>query len=282
MKFPVTYQLYKRRARILHYLHKLTNVLFKANPLQVVGCPSFYRDMLVAVQDATEYLSTDLNGFITLFDEHSRWPHELWDKVGGDVAEFNRHITGDVGRMNICANTICSFILKNTHDTLYSVLKMLGNRQQEITLCDYGCCNANVTFSMLLGGHVTSLDMYDLYSESAEFIRHRINKYGMEEQAQWRCVDEPLTGRQYDVVYCIDVLEHTETPSNILETSIAPLLKSGGYLIIQAPWGGPVVSHLDEAIIDFYTKGGREFLTRHFEEVYSMSTLDISAVWRKK
>lgn len=62
--------------------------------------------------------------------------------------------------------------------------------------------------------------MFDLYSESAELIKHRIRKYGLEGQAQWSAVDEPASGRLYDVVYCIDVLEHTANPSEILEKTL--------------------------------------------------------------
>jgi 2-polyprenyl-3-methyl-5-hydroxy-6-metoxy-1,4-benzoquinol methylase len=216
-----------------------------------------------------------------MMDDHSHWPMELWERVKGDVDEFNRHIVGNIGRKNVCANTICSFALKYTYDTLYSVLQMLGKRQGDISLCDYGCCNANISFSMLLGGHVSTLRAYDLYSESTEYIKHRIRKYGLEERAEWRDVDAPATGELFDVVYCIDVLEHTKNPSQILETQIAPLIKKLGYLIIQAPWGGGVVSHLDEAIVDFYSQGGRKFLLKNFIKIYSMTPLDISGVWQK-
>lgn len=98
MNYPVVYHLHKKKARISHYLYRFAHALYKTDRLEVTGSPSFYRDMLVAIEDASEYLNVDLKGFITLLDEHSTWPQALWDRVGGDVSAFNRHITGDIGR----------------------------------------------------------------------------------------------------------------------------------------------------------------------------------------
>jgi hypothetical protein len=281
LKYPIAYLLQQKYATLRYYLEQISYSTFNSRPFELMGSPTFHRDFLLAVYDVCEYLGTDLSGFIEMTDDHSRWALELWDRVGGNADEFNRSIIGLVGRKNVCANTMCSFDLKYTYDTLYSILRMLSKRNGALRLCDYGCCNANISFSMLLGGYVSKLRMCDLYSESTEFIKRRIQKYGLEDRAEWIEVGTPATGELFDVVYCIDVLEHTLNPSQILEMEIAPLLEKQGYLIIQAPWGGGVVSHLDEAIVDFYTQGGRQYLSKNFKKIYSMTAMDISGVWKK-
>ena len=59
-------------------------------------------------------------------------------------------------------------------------------------------------------------------------------------------------------------------------------MQPGGILLLQAPWGGGVPSHLDEAIIDFYQNGGKSFISKRFKKIYSMAAMDISGVWQKK
>ncbi len=286
MKYPLSYYLHALRGNVCYgsefVAAKLKSKLNPHAPLRPSGSDKYYSDFLLAINDACEFLKISLPDFIAYFGEHARWPGELWTSVGADPEQFNRRLTEQYGRYNICANTICSFSLKRTYDALAYVLDILSRRTEGIRVCDYGCCNANISFSMLLNDRISYLAMCDFYSESTALIAYRINKYRLEHKAKWHDVSQRPEMGLYDVVYCIDVLEHATHPSEILEGILYPLLKSGGFLVLQAPWGGGVVSHLDEAVVDFYTRGGRRFLARRFKKIRSLSALDVSGVWIKR
>ena len=237
--------------------------------------------MLIAINDTCEFLQVNLIEFIRYLDEHSSWSDELWEKLNANADVYNRSIIGDYGKRNICANTISSFSLKYTSDTLYTVLGLVSNYNNNILLCDYGCCNANITISMLLNGKTSYLAMHDYHTESTNLIEYRLNKHKMQANAQWHDINDTADKFLYDVVYCTDVLEHTTNPSEILMNKLYLMIKPGGYLILQAPWGGDNKTHLDEAIVDFYGHSGRQFLKKNFKIIYSMTHLDISGVWRK-
>ena len=285
MRYPLSYYYYNFISMFDYNLHVLLNKLNKLKLKKTPYFPSdyiYYQDFLTTINDICAFLNIDLNKFISYYEEHSIWPHKLWEECGRDADKFNMQIIGEYGRSNICANCISSFSLKYAYNVIYSLLDKINKHEKIIKVCDYGCANANISFSMLLRNKITNLTMYDYHSESTEFLEDRIKKYGLEKKATWREVDSLQDYNEYDMVICMDVLEHTKNPSEILETKIFPMLKKGGLLIAQAPWGGGNASHLDEAIFDFYGKRGRMFLRQKFKKIISMASLDISGVWVKK
>jgi 2-polyprenyl-3-methyl-5-hydroxy-6-metoxy-1,4-benzoquinol methylase len=117
---------------------------------------------------------------------------------------------------------------------------------------------------------------------SADFIAYRAKKHNLS-SIEWHDVrDSTWSHQQFDAVICFDVLEHLSNPSYVLRELLYPMLKHSGLLFLQAPWGGGVPSHLDEAIVDFYHHGGRQFLSKKFNKIYSMAAMDISGVWLKR
>ena len=91
-------------------------------------------------------------------------------------------------------------------------------------------CGAGRFSEVLLsrGGHVTSIDLSDAVEANAENCpqgeRHRV--------AQADIMNLPFIAGQYDVVFCLGVIQHTPNP----EATIASLyeqVRPGGYLIID-------------------------------------------------
>lgn len=281
MKYSETYLYYQKMSVFTYRINSLLKKLKLKKGLIFPETNTYYFDFLQAINDCCEFLKIDLNKFSLYYSEHTNWPRILWEKCNGDPDKFNEQITGECGRANICANCICSFALKYSYDAIYGFLENLAKSKETIRVCDYGCANANISFAMLLRNKISFLTMCDIYNESTGYINYRIKKYGVEKRAVWKDVRLITDHNEYDAIICFDVLEHTKNPSEILEKKIYPMLKKGGLLIIQAPWGGNVVSHLDEAIFDFYKNSGRRFLKRHFKEIYHMATIDISGVWVK-
>lgn len=282
MRYPIKYYNYHKIAGVNYYLDKIGGLFNRKELLRLSKGNQYPLDFIKGIQDACEFLHIDLKRFLEYYSTHSEWPNKLWEECSKNPDKFNDNIFGEYGRANICANCICSFSLKYSYDTVYLFLNKLNEKRQVIKVCDYGCCNANISFAMLMLNKISYLVMTDLYNESAKFIDFRIDKYDVKEKAVWQDVRTIKYENEFDVIICFDVLEHTPNPSEILETKIYPMLKKGGLLIVQAPWGGDVVSHLDEAVYDFYQNGGRIFLRKAFKKIYSMTPLDISGVWVKR
>ena len=61
---------------------------------------------------------------------------------------------------------------------------------------------------------------------------------------------------------------------------IHPCLKLGGLLYLKVPWGGHI-THLDDALNDFYSEGGRKLLSEKYKLLRRLKPLDIAGVYRK-
>lgn len=84
-----------------------------------------------------------------------------------------------------------------------------------------------------------------------------------------------------DLVLCIDVLEHLRSPSKTFFL-LDQKLRDGGFLILQAPWGGHP-EHLEEAPQDWETSGGKSMLqTRYLPLAKMNDALDTSGLYIKK
>ncbi len=283
-KYPTTFYYYNFTSRWRYYLERINERIkqklgLKRKKLNLPDGNMYYADFLQAINDSCEYSDIDLTKFISYYANHSNWVEELWKTVDGDPDKFHAKIVGEEGRKSICANCVFSFSVKYSYDVIYSFLSVVN---KNIKCCDYGCANASISFSMLLRDKISFLTMCDIYHEHAEFIKWRIKKYNLENKAVWKDVRSITDYDEYDVVICFDVLEHLKNPTEALKSKLYPMLKKGGLLILQAPWGGQVMGHLDEAIFDFYRNGGRKFLRKNFKKIYAMTSLDISGIWVKK
>jgi 2-polyprenyl-3-methyl-5-hydroxy-6-metoxy-1,4-benzoquinol methylase len=225
-----------------------------------------------ALCDVIEFLNISVREFAELCQEWDSVQTDLWMKTTPET--YYREWRDEYGKANLCTNVKNQFLVKWVN--LY--LSRVHGR-----LCDYGCGSAVVGFEALLQDRATYLTCIDVPNLSTEFIRYRIEKYGLHDRASWTDASAFANqeGMFYDCVICIDVLEHLNNPSHILTNVIYPMLKKGGVLLLRAPWGGHI-EHTDEAIIDFYGRAGRKFLGTRFRRTASFDALDVSGVYLKK
>lgn len=239
------------------------------------GHKDCFPDLAKAIEDAMSLLDITLSDYVELCHSWEKLSAELWKTT--DHKEFYLHWQGDHGRANLCANLRNQFMLPWVYDFF-----MKKNSQK---LCDFGCGTASLSFAALLNGRVGHLTCLDVPNYSKEFVDYRIQKYNAGDSAVWDDVlsfDFKKNRETFDVVMCIDVLEHIDNPSDVLRNKIYPLLKRGGQLVLRAPWGRHP-EHLKEAIDDFYGKGvGRGFLIEKFKKVRQFEALDVSGVYIKK
>lgn len=282
MKYPFIYRLRCKLSdfnfRVEHFRGK--DVLY--TPLSPDITYPYYTDFINAINDCCEFVHIDLKTFSEYYNEHQEWSRRLWNESKGDPNAYHNKLAQEYAEKNLVANCVCSFALKYSYETIYHYLAELADANKSLAVCDFGCANAHMSFAMMQRKLISNLVLCDLPSCSADFIKFRSQKYGLS-AVDWQDVRYfKAKDHQFDAVICFDVLEHLSNPTEVLSTVLYPMLKPGGYLFLQAPWGGGVPSHLDEAISDFYLRGGRRFLSRRFRKIYSMTSLDISGVWIKK
>jgi 2-polyprenyl-3-methyl-5-hydroxy-6-metoxy-1,4-benzoquinol methylase len=285
MHYPLSYQFYRKRA-IAEFIGSRALNSFRKQILHTSFIPKtgnvYYVDFLQAIEDCCDFLHIDLKTFTGYFEQHQHWTHQLWEESKGDANYFNETLAQKYADKNIVANCVYSFSLKYSYDTMYYYLHRLAATNKSITLCDFGCANAHLSFAMLRRQLVAHLQLCDLPGLVVDFVQFRNKKYNLNTVTWQDAARFTVKENYFDVVICFDVLEHMPNPSHVLRTILYPMLKSGGYLFLQAPWGGGVPSHLDEAIIDFYENGGKEFLSQKFQKINTMAAMDISGVWIKK
>jgi 2-polyprenyl-3-methyl-5-hydroxy-6-metoxy-1,4-benzoquinol methylase len=84
-----------------------------------------------------------------------------------------------------------------------------------------------------------------------------------------------------DAVLCIDVLEHLPNPSEVFRL-LHRRLRSGGVLIVQAPWGGHP-EHLESAPVNWQQDGGASLLDSHYLRLVPLNPgAALSAIYWKK
>jgi len=285
MHYPLSYQYYRKHAIAAFIGSRVLNS-FRKQILHTSFIPNtgnmYYVDFLHAIEDCCDFLRIDLKTFSEHFDHHQHWARQLWEESKGDANHFNETLAQKYADKNIAANCVYSFSLKYSYDTLYYYLSRLTGANESVALCDFGCANAHLSFAMLRRQLITHLELCDFPGLVEDFIRFRNRKYGLDTITWQDAAHYTVKENCFDAVICFDVLEHLPNPSELLSTVLYPMLKPGGYLFMQAPWGGGVPSHLDEAIIDFYGNGGKEFLSRKFRKINTMAAMDISGVWIKK
>jgi len=243
----------------------------------------YYADFLLGVGDCAEFLGISIKEFIDWYLTHDSFPQKAWDEAGGNVDQLNRIWQGDLGKANLCANCVISFSLAYSYEALRFAVGEAIQRFGRIEVLDYGCANANLSFALLQRGLISHLWLCEYPGTSLDYVRFRMRKYGLEDRVTIISPDDrsPLP-HPVEFIICMDVLEHLYHPTHLLKQVLFPALRAGGFLMLQAPWGGPTPSHLPEATKDFYTGGGRTFLKRNFREIYPMTRMDISGVWEKQ
>jgi len=132
------------------------------------------------------------------------------------------------------------------------------------TVYDYGCgCGA---FTLMLNNllrfkHVV---LSDLENYVAEFVRYYIQQTPSK-SIQWENIlDANDAENTYDMILCLDVLEHLEDSyRHFLKMHKA--LKPGGLFVLKIAFESNDSTHLPQASEDFFVRNnGMEFLKQHY------------------
>ena len=263
---------YRRLAIFRFRLGKLATLLGRRNrPAQDMG--ALLRDYARTKADLENFLGIGDDQFWRLIEAWPRIEEALFhDKR--DLMDFYCSWDGEHGRANLCANVFNQFL---SADIYFAVQPHVAAARRVL---DYGCGTASVTLAHAMrSAGKTEFVLVELQEMVRRFIQFRVERHRV---AGVRSTDiAGLSGEAvFDLVMCIDVLEHLENPSQVLIEGLLPRVALGGLLILRAPWRGQL-THIDAAPEDFYGNGGRTALARHFVEIERIGANDVDAVYKR-
>jgi 2-polyprenyl-3-methyl-5-hydroxy-6-metoxy-1,4-benzoquinol methylase len=263
---------YRRLASVRFRIGKLVALLCRRNR-NTKDMGALLRDFAEAKADLEVFLDIRNDQFWQLLEA---WPQieEALFHDRRDLMDFYCSWDGDHGYANLCANVFNQFL---SADIYFTVCPRIAAARRVI---DYGCGTASVTLAHAIrsAGNAEFI-LVELQEIVRRFIQFRIERHHL---SRVRCTDLAGLGVEgvFDLVLCIDVLEHLENPSQVFIEGLLPRVAPGGILILRAPWRGQL-THIDAAPEDFYRNGGRASLARHFEEIERIGTGDVDAVYRR-
>lgn len=232
------------------------------------------RSLEVAVNDCSSFFNMSHDEFWDSVDTWEKMERGLFENAP-TVLDFYQQWRGVAARKNVCANIVNQML----DPRLYSICAYYAERAD--SAADFGCGTGTLSLSLLLNGHVGGdLLLLDVPNDVRRFIDFRCDRHNLNRVSFENVLDFTPRDKQVDLVICIDVLEHLENSSEVFCENIFPLLRTGGFLILRAPWRGQL-THIDGAADNFYAEGGRRFLARNFQEVFRFGSKDISCVYRK-
>lgn len=137
--------------------------------------------------------------------------------------------------------------------------------KEHISYCDYGCGSGALSLALNARNEFEKMTFFDLDCYHSDFVKYYISSCKM--NAKWFDVLKEEEMEQYDVVVCLDVLEHIEESYNTL-VKLSKKVKKGGLLILKGAFEIDSYSHLSLASKNFYVDNdGPEFLSTHFMNI---------------
>lgn len=137
--------------------------------------------------------------------------------------------------------------------------------KEHISYCDYGCGSGSLSFALNERNQFEKMAFYDLDCYHSDFVKYYISSCKL--NAQWFDILSEQETEQYDVVICLDVLEHIEKSYDVL-VKLTKKVKKGGLLILKGAFEIDSYSHLPLASQNFYVDNdGPGFVSREFSEI---------------
>jgi len=159
----------------------------------------------------------------------------------------------------------------------YRALLRSNKCTKGMSIYDYGCgCGA---FAMMLNDVFScrKLTLSDLDNYASDFIKYYI-KSTNKKNIEWENINESdKNDETYDMVICLDVLEHLEYSFSHL-MKLHNRVKKDGILILGIAFEGEDSTHLPRSAEDFFlTNDGFTFLNENYE-LYESIHYDIQMI----
>ena len=234
-------------------------------------------DVLVELTRVRDAAIADVGEFLGLsrdqvYDQAATWSDRQRAMLAeGLPQDHYSHWLGDNGRANVCLNTVDQFY---RHDVFAAVCQLhTAGLVQD--LVDFGCGTGVVNYPYLAG--CRSAVMVDVPNVAQDFLRWRLERDRLNHVV---LLHHEATGdlppESFDLICCIDVLEHLPEPTLVFE-QFDRWLRPGGFYLHRAPWAQSEeeereVGHLLAAPADWERPGGaQEQLTARYERIAPIS-----------
>ena len=171
--------------------------------------------------------------------------------------------TTDLDHHWLCLNL---YVQTNWYRGLLKRLLEVPEMYKVKTIYDYACgCGA---FALMLNNlfKFRNVVLSDLDHYASEFVRYYIQQ-SPHKNIQWESIlqsDNTDVENAYDMILCLDVLEHLENSYHHF-LKLHRKLKSGGILVLKIAFESNDPTHLPQACEDFFIKNnGWDFLNMHY------------------
>lgn len=213
---------------------------------------------------------------------HQEWSHYAdrhFDSAHPDV--FYTSWNGNAGLLNIAANIYDQF----SRFELFIIFEKYLNPKK--SFLDIGCGTAAIYWHKAC--EFSSAALVDVNNLAKEYVQFKISKQDIINIKILlpENLDE-MSSASIEQIACIDVIEHLVDSSQIFIQQIDRILKPGGLLFLQAPFGGGVPEHIPEAYENWVSGGGRDILLNRYDKIEIINPLIelkpgcISSIYRKK
>jgi len=140
------------------------------------------------------------------------------------------------------------------------VAKRFANKA--LSVCDYGCGTGALALALTRTLNIEKLTLLDLDNKIADLVKYIIQKEENKNIEFHDILKEH--NEQYDLVICLDVLEHLENSYETLQ-KLDKLVKPNGYMLLKIAFEAEDNTHLPQAAEDFLIKNdGIAYLNEHF------------------
>lgn len=120
-----------------------------------------------------------------------------------------------------------------TYKTVISVIKVLIE-DKKLQILDFGCGVGTIDFYMASkGNNVVGID---ISNKAIQIAKENSKLFGLENRTDFFTSIEKLEAKKFDLIICIEVLEHISDDRKTLNL-LAKYLKNDGILILSSPSG---------------------------------------------
>lgn len=265
---------YKKRKSFFGKIKKKLNKLF--NKEKIISIENKYKDKLIT--NALKFMDIDKESYYKNVEETLevvRLDKKYNNQKEADTFWYNDELNKKWLSLNI-------EVQLNRYNDVYTGLCKFCNKK-DIVFCDYGCGSAALSFIVNDMFRFKRLDLFDIKNYSAEFVKWYIENNSLKHVNQYDVIKDNDIDVEYDVIICLDVLEHLENCYDIF-IKFYNQLKIGSLLFLRIAFEVEDKTHLPQAAENFFLKNnGWRFLNEHFKLIHDFpwAGLIINGVYQK-
>ena len=150
---------------------------------------------------------------------------DLKEKSFNRIYESFRH-TNEMDALRIFAK----FIVQKRGTLILDAVKKIGDLT-DMRVLDFGCGVGTHGLYFAQSG-AQQVDFLDVQGPAIKYAKYRVEKRNLSDRSNFLLHDSDLGHERYDVILCVDVMEHLANPVAAL-VKVMAALKHGGFLLLQ-------------------------------------------------